>query len=203
MRKKIDPVLIDVPMPITTPRLELRAVAPGYGQQQLDAINESLDSLRPWMGWVHHADEMTLEARESWLRHHAAAFIRREKLFMLAFEGNTGTLVGGTGFHDIDWDVPSFGIGYWVRPSTQGQGYATEMTVALTRYAFLALKAVRVEITHSSQNSASRRVIEKAGFMLEGTRRRDHWLPAERGLDDTLVYSHIDINDVPKLEVKW
>lgn len=203
MRKKTDPLLIDVPMPIRTPRLELRAVAPGYGQQQLDAINESLDSLRPWMGWAHNTDDMTLDARESWLRHHAAAFIRREKLFMLAFDRTTDTLVGSTGFHDIDWDVPAFAIGYWVRPSYQGQGFATEMTVALTRYAFLALKAARVEICHSAQNVASRRVIEKAGFQLEGTRRRDHWLPADRGLDDTLVYSHIDVVDVPQLKLEW
>lgn len=203
MTQKIDPKLIPVPMPIATPRLEFRAVAPGYGQQQLEAIQESIESLRPWMSWVHDPENLTILSRESWMVEHAAAFLRREKLFMLAFERVSGRFVGGTGFHDIDWEVPALAIGYWVRASMQGQGYATEMTVALTRYAFQALQVKRVEITHSAGNEASRRVIEKAGFMLEGILRRDHILPMDRGVADTMTYSHVDINDVPVLDVRW
>jgi ribosomal-protein-serine acetyltransferase len=197
-----DPILIDVPMPILTPRLRLEMVRAGLGQRVLDAVLESRDILRPWMAWAHNDADMTLDAREKWLREAHAKFIRRETLFMAAFDRETDAYIGGTGFHDIDWKVPSLTIGYWVRGSHQGRGYATEMTVGLLHYAFKQLNARRVEIAHADGNVASRRVIDKAGFAHEGLLRRDDVMPDGR-VQDTHVYSHIDVNDVPPLDVRW
>lgn len=202
MTKKIEPILFDVPMPIETPHLRLEIARAGFGSQVLEAVNESLEVLKPWMAWAHKPEDMTLDSREKWLREAEAKFIMRDCLFMMAFEKKTGRYVGGTGFHDINWDVPSLTIGYWVRQSMQGKGYATEMTVGLLHYAFKALKVSRVEITHAQGNEASRRVIEKSGFSLEGTRRHDDRCP-KGDLMNTLIYSHIDIGDVPILDVRW
>lgn len=198
----IEPILIDVPMPILTPRLRLEIARAGFGTQVLGAVSESREVLLPWMAWVHNEADLTIEAREKWLREAHAKFIRRETLFMAAFDRVTGQYIGGTGFHDIDWRVPAMAIGYWVRAAKQGRGYATEMTVALTRYAFNALGVRRVEIRHADGNEASRRVIEKAGFTHEGLLRRDSIMPDGR-VEDTHVYSHINIKDVPPLDVTW
>lgn len=198
----IEPILIDIPMPILTPRLRLEMVRAGLGPQILDAVLESREILRPWMAWAHNDADMTLESREQWLRESHAKFIRRETLYMAAFERESGYYVGNTGFHDIDWKVPSLAIGYWVRSSALGKGYATEMTIGLLHYAFKQLNASRVAISHAVGNEASRRVIEKANFKLEGTLRRDDVMPDGR-VGDTHVYSHIDIKDVPPLNVSW
>ena len=123
MTKKIDPLLIDVPMPIETPRLRLEATRGGFGGQLFEAVNASLDVLAPWMSWIHNPEDMTIESRESWLRAAEADFIARKKLFMMVFEKDTGNYIGNTGYHDIEWDIPSLSIGYWVRGDYHRRGF--------------------------------------------------------------------------------
>ncbi|WP_426575040.1 GNAT family N-acetyltransferase [Aquihabitans sp. McL0605] len=62
-------------------------------------------------------------------------------------------------------------ISYWLLPSARGTGTATRATLALTAWAFAELGLHRLELNHSTQNPASCRVAERAGFAAEGTRR--------------------------------
>jgi RimJ/RimL family protein N-acetyltransferase len=194
------PVLIDAPMPIITPRLLLRAAAPGDGAALNDAKRESLNELVKWMPWAKTPS--TIDDDEAVARENAAKFILREDLMMLIFERDTGRLVGGTGLHRFDWDKRHFEIGYWVRTSAHGKGYATEATNALLRYAFNALSAKRVEITHADGNDASAAVIRKLGFVKEGVMREATQLPDGR-LVDSHVYSRLNLDNLPALDVRW
>lgn len=47
-----NPLLLDLPMRITTERLIIRPVMPGDGKQIFEAIEESRDSLSQWHDWV-------------------------------------------------------------------------------------------------------------------------------------------------------
>ena len=49
-------------------------------------------------------------------------FILRQDLWLLLFEKGTSTIVGSSGLHRIEWEVPSFEIGYWVRTRYAGKG---------------------------------------------------------------------------------
>lgn len=202
MREKTEPILQHVPMPIMTPRLRIEAVSTLYIQPQLEALRESRESLLPWMTWVHEPGALDESKRRKWLADGEAAFIRREKLFMLAFEHATGRLIGGTGFHGIDWDVPKFEIGYWVRTSAQRQGFAHEMSVSLLRYAFQALGANRVEIHVTDGNDKSQRVIEKTRIPYERMARNDHRL-VTGDLGHTHIYAATELTHVPEMEVSW
>ena len=63
-------------------------------------------------------------------------------------------------------------IGYIsLRPELRGQGLITEAVCLLTDYLFRSLQINRVEICMSVGNIASERVAQKAGYILEGTRR--------------------------------
>jgi RimJ/RimL family protein N-acetyltransferase len=63
-------------------------------------------------------------------------------------------------------------LGYRLRRSAWGQGYATEGSRALIHKAFSELGARRVFAETMAVNSASRRVMEKAGLRLVRTFRR-------------------------------
>jgi len=193
-------VLINVPMPIITPRLILRAAAPGDGAAINDAKRESFNELSKWMPWAKTPS--TVDDDEAVARENAAKFIMREDLMMLIFERDTGRLVGGTGLHRFDWDKRHFEIGYWVRTSAHGKGYATEVTNALLRFAFNELSAKRVEITHADGNDASAAVIRKLGFVKEGVMREATQLPDGR-LVDSHVYSRLNLDNLPALDVRW
>ncbi|WAL70936.1 GNAT family N-acetyltransferase [Kitasatospora sp. YST-16] len=55
-------------------------------------------------------------------------------------------------------------LGYRLLPAARGRGYATEAAAALVRAAFEELRAERVAATTMAVNTASRRVLERAGL---------------------------------------
>ncbi|MFD7644733.1 GNAT family N-acetyltransferase [Kitasatospora sp. NPDC059795] len=57
-----------------------------------------------------------------------------------------------------------FRLGCRLLPAAWGRGYATEAAVALVEAAFAELDAERVVGTTMAVNSASRRVLERAGL---------------------------------------
>jgi RimJ/RimL family protein N-acetyltransferase len=81
--------------------------------------------------------------------------------------------VGGIGFQ-LQGDVErvSAEIGYWLGEPFWGRGIATEALVALTDYAIVTHGLTRVYAVPFAWNAASCRVLEKAGYVLEGRLRR-------------------------------
>ena len=101
---------------------------------------------------------------------------------------DNATVLGATGFHNLDWTVPAVEIGYWVIPEVQGQGYVTEAVSLLTDFAFAEFNANRISIHCDPLNERSKRVAERLGYQLEGRLRNKARTP-DGGLRDTLVYS--------------
>ena len=60
-------------------------------------------------------------------------------------------------------------IGYGVLPEHEGSGYATEALQAMTQWAFGQKDVVFVEAETDPDNKASQRVLEKCGFVPDGT----------------------------------
>jgi len=84
-----------------------------------------------------------------------------------------GAAVGGIGFHlQPDVDRVSAEIGYWLGESLWGRGIATEALLAVTRYAIARHGLTRVFALPFAHNTASCRVLEKAGYVREGHLRR-------------------------------
>lgn len=81
--------------------------------------------------------------------------------------------VGGIGFvPQQDVERVSAEIGYWLAEPFWGRGIATEALVAVTRYAIDTHGLTRVYAVPFAHNAASCRVLEKAGYVLEGRLRR-------------------------------
>jgi RimJ/RimL family protein N-acetyltransferase len=84
----------------------------------------------------------------------------------------TRALLGSLSLYKIDHGQATAEIGYWPAPAARGRGTATWAVDAGCRWAFGALGLERIELCHAVENVASARVAEKAGFVLEGRRRR-------------------------------
>ena len=195
-----NPILIDIPMPIETPRLVLRNVLPGDGEAMFEAKKESFEELKVWMPWAKEVG--TTEDSEAVARKAYADFILRTDMMILGFEKTSGRLVVSTGLHRFDWERRHFEIGYWVRTSETRKGYASEAANALTRFAFAALGARKVMIHHAGGNDGSRRVIGKLGFEREGILRGESFLP-DGTITDHYHYGRFDITGLPELEITW
>lgn len=83
------------------------------------------------------------------------------------------TFLGWCNLSDFKPDFRSAAMGYCLFESAWGHGHATEAGRALLRWAFDNLDLNRVQAEADTRNPASRRVLEKLGFVLEGTLRED------------------------------
>ncbi len=90
--------------------------------------------------------------------------------FWAAIEKSTGEFLGWFHFRPQEGSDPDeVELGYRLRRSTWGKGYATEGSRALIRKGFTELGVRRVVASTMAVNVASRRVMEKAGLTLERT----------------------------------
>jgi [ribosomal protein S5]-alanine N-acetyltransferase len=84
-----------------------------------------------------------------------------------------GAFLGWAGLSRWNPDHRSASLGYCLGEAAWGRGYATEAARALLAWAFDALPLNRVQAEADTRNAASARVLEKLGFVLEGTLRED------------------------------
>lgn len=183
------PILLDIPESFDTERLTIRTPRPGDGPQMYAAVAESLDALKPWMPWAH--EEISAELYEVRVREGYLRWLAREDLWMALLLKGTNTIIGGSGLHRIDWSVPRFEIGYWVRTSYAGQGYITEAVRGIADFAFDTLGAARLEIRCDALNERSAAVARRAGFPLEATLRHEARHHETGALRDTLVFARL------------
>ncbi len=166
----------------------LRRVGLDDLDELVDAVNDSLGTLRPWMPWAQvpatpeSIGEFLDRAHRDWEHH-------RE--FQFAIRGHRGAeaeaLIGSCGLHDR---VGSGGleIGYWVRSDCTGRGVATSAAAALTAAALRLDGVSRVEIRCDAANVRSAAIPPKLGFRLDRIQARPPTAPGETDRHMIWVY---------------
>lgn len=196
----MNPILMNLPMPILTPRLQIRPRQVGEGSVIAKAVRESIGTLKPWMPFAQ--SEPTDEKMEEHCRKSFAEFVARTNFTLSIYDRQGSSFIGSTGLHKPNWDVPAFHLGYWIHKDFEGKGFIQESTNALTRYAFEVLRARRLEIRCDSRNLRSLAVMKKLGFNQEGVLRNDD-VGADGSIRDTIVTARYDLSDLPPLQVSW
>lgn len=77
-------------------------------------------------------------------------------------------LTGCIGLHELNRDQSRTVIGYWLGAEFQGHGIMTAAVSALTTYCFEVQNFDRVEISAAPENTKSRAIPERLGFVQEG-----------------------------------
>jgi RimJ/RimL family protein N-acetyltransferase len=107
--------------------------------------------------------------------------------------------VGGAGL-ELQPDVHrrSAEIGYWLGEPFWGRGIATEVVRALTDFGFRTFDLCRIYACVFEWNPASMRVLEKAGYSLEGRLRKS--VTKDGRTIDQLLYAilHEDADPSPR-----
>lgn len=98
-----------------------------------------------------------------------------------------GEVVGGISLVNIEGHKAE--IGYWLGEDYWGKGLMTEAVEAVTKYGFEVLKLKRIYAYTFPTNKGSQRVLEKAGYELEGRLRK--YVEKDGELRDDLLYARI------------
>jgi RimJ/RimL family protein N-acetyltransferase len=142
--------------------------------------------LIPWMPWAK-GDIPSLEERIKWLRRCRGNFDLDQDYVYGIFNPEQTRVLGGSGLH-TRLGKGALEIGYWIHKDFINQGYATEVSAALTKVAFETMRVNRVEIHCDPQNVRSAAVPRKLGYTLEATLKQR--LELEDGVwRDTMVWT--------------
>jgi RimJ/RimL family protein N-acetyltransferase len=176
-----------LPYRIVTERLVLRCWEPADAPLLKEAVDSSLDHLRPWMPWAHELPQ-PLDATVALLRTFRGRFDLGEDFVYGIFDAAEERAVGGSGLH-TRLGPGALEIGYWIRADATGRGLATEAAAALARAAFAFADVDRVEIHVEPANERSLAVARRLGFAEEATLRRR--LPSQPGEEprDVVVFT--------------
>ena len=187
----LDPGCLHAPMELLAGRVLLRL----WQDDDLDAAWAALQDaeIRLWNGTGsasrEDAGRMLHERRDWSVGDHASWVIAAP---------DTRALLGSLSLHKIDLEQGTAEIGYWTAQAVRGRGVATYAVDAACRWAFDALQLERIELCHAAENASSARVAKKAGFILEGRRRRAYRY-GDGVRHDELLWSRLRSDPTPDL----
>lgn len=165
---------------IFTPRLTLRPFIQRDLQDFYTYASQPL--VGPMAGWKTHE---SLDESQGILD----SFILNEALWALEHRQD-GKVIGSIGLHPDSMRTTD-GVrmmGYAMSQDYWGQGLMPEAAKAIMIHAFQDLGVQLLSITHYSFNNQSRRVIEKLGYLYEGTLRHARKLP-DGQITDLVCYA--------------
>jgi RimJ/RimL family protein N-acetyltransferase len=166
---------------LRTARLRLRAFE-DTDANDLFALHSSAHVLRYWDSppWTERSRaEQFITACRRMEQEGTGARLAVDRVF-------DGAFIGWCTLNRWNPDYRSASLGYCYRDAAWGQGYATEAARALLGWAFDTLDLNRVQAEADTRNVASARVLEKLGFVREGTLREDCVVDGE--VSDSWVY---------------
>lgn len=192
----------DIPEQIETPRLIMRRFKSSDTELFHEAIAESEENMTKWYNGTLAEKNVAKESIQSYVQDCITEWDDRSFIMFATFEKSTGRLIGAGSFHTLDWAVPKGRIGYLVRSSEEGKGYATEMSNALTRYAFDKLNLKRLEIRTATENKASAVIPKRLGYTFlcvfeknKASNSGDIW--------DLEIHVRFDTLGLPSLDVTY
>jgi ribosomal-protein-alanine N-acetyltransferase len=132
----------------------------------------SRQHLTPWEPqWAR--DELTRSSFRRRLRQAQRELRDDHGYAYLIFSEASLALLGGLSISNVRRGVAqTASLGYWMGAPHAGRGYMTDAVCAAVQFAFAHLRLNRLEAACLPSNAASKRVLDKVGFKLEGRARR-------------------------------
>jgi len=143
--------------------LVLRRFLSEDAEQVFDAVQESGEDLSTYETW----------ARPPFSRADAAEYVGwwtagwedRTSYFYVVERGRS--LIGACGLFGFDSDSHEMSLGFWIRSSQTGRGYASSAARTIADSAFGVLGLRRIEMQVAPSNTASLKVCNKIGAVAD------------------------------------
>jgi len=154
--------------------ITIRPVQLEDAEPWFNAVQETLDDLRPWMAFAQQESGRLYPSRQDivlWLGVQTDSWVKGTNYAFAIVDANTEALLGSCLLNGLNPLYRMANVVYWVRTSARGRGIAGRAVRLLARFGFHDLGLLRLEIVIATSNQASLRVAEKAGARQEGVLR--------------------------------
>lgn len=150
---------------LVSSRLYMKPIQVGMADQIYEVIVESYELLAPWQIWVWgERENLTVHNYEEFIFKKIKLRKEGKDLTLLIFDTISHKLVGSVSINKIEGNQGF--LGFWVKKSCIGKGYAKEAAQCLITFAFNNLQHSQVNAIHSVGNVQSQKVLLSLGFQL-------------------------------------
>jgi RimJ/RimL family protein N-acetyltransferase len=158
----------------------LRPWSLGDARAVMDAYQD--EAIQRWH--VQRADSLA-EASE-WIAGWQGGWATETGAYWAVADTENGVLLGRAALKHLKFSDGTADVAYWTVPAARGKGVCPRAVEAMASWALGEGGFHRLDLEHSTSNTASCRVAQKTGFALEGV-RHSAWLLADGRHD---VHAH-------------
>lgn len=162
--------MADKDLTLTTPRFTLAPLLREHAPVLYPLMRD--ERITTYLAWAPHRDvNETAAVIDSLVGSQQRGSAYHWAIFESGYARGLISLIDVQRTHRV-WTLDRAEVAYWIDPSAQGRGIATEATQAVVQCAFEVLGLNRLKISHTSANPASGRIPQKLGFRFVGTERQ-------------------------------
>jgi len=166
---------------IDTALLTNRCVVRRFRENEGDVLHKLVDDNRDLLQdhFPLLVGELTrdAEAAEVFVRERIAHWLLQRDYAFGIWLNETTELIGYVHLFDLNWDVPTAEMSFFIDRNHVKQGLMTEVLARVIRFGFKQLELEKIYVKTLSDNYDSQRVIRRVGFGREGDLRNEFRKP--------------------------
>jgi len=170
--------LFHIDTALLTNRCVVRRFRENEGKVFQELIYQNRDYLQdhfPLLVAEVGVDENTAER---FLRERIAAWLLQQDYALGIWLNESTELIGYVHLFDLNWDVPTAQISYWIDRNQVKKGLMTEVLARVIRFGFKQLELEKIYLKTLSDNYQSQRLARRVGFSREGDLRNEFRKPS-------------------------
>lgn len=160
--------------------LILKSMHTTEAESVLDCIRENTEHLQAWIPWIN--PQSHLQQVEDFIHQQLQALEHQEGLMLGLYQDDI--LIGMAGLQDWNHQLAMAELGFWISKKHLSKGIMTKAVKRLLQFGFKDMQLQRITATFPISNLKAHKLLENAGFKLEGV-LRNHIL--HRGLKSHMV----------------
>ncbi|MGE1164479.1 GNAT family N-acetyltransferase [Peribacillus simplex] len=151
--------------PLQTERIYL--IVPHLDNSSIiaESIKKSKHHLRPWLRWANN--DYDQEKIKKMILAYRDLLLAKEQFMYYMWLKNTKDFIGAITLRNINWNLKTAELGYWLDSDYVGKGYMQEAIKYIIKYAFTVLTLNSLIAFTYADNIRSRKALEKCEFTFE------------------------------------
>jgi ribosomal-protein-serine acetyltransferase len=171
------PHLFNVDTALLTNRCVVRRFRENEGTAFQKLIYNNRDILQDHFPLLVGEVSSSEDTAETFLRERIAAWLLQQDYSFGIWLNETTELIGYVHLFEINWEVPSAEISFFIDRDQHKSGLMTEVLARIIRFSFKQLELEKIYLRTLSDNYDCQRLVRRVGFSREGDLRNEFRKP--------------------------